>query len=74
MRTGLFRSDKDSRVLIVEVNGIRLGLLSYTEHINRRMDEEILTPLGRSVMLNRFSEDKLKADVVAARKLGAKVK
>ena len=71
MRTGLFRSDKDPRVLIVEVNGIRLGLLSYTEHINRRMDEEILTPLGRSVMLNRFSEDKLKADVAAARKLGA---
>ncbi len=35
------------------------------------MDEEILTPLGRSVMLNRFSEDKLKADVAAARKLGA---
>ena len=71
MHTGLFRNEKDPRVLIVEVNGIRLGLLSYTEHINRRMDEEILTPLGRSVMLNQFSEEKLKADVAEARKRGA---
>ena len=71
MHTGLFRSDKDTRVLLAEVNGIRLGVLSYTEHINRRMDEEILTPLGRSVMLNHFSEARLKQDVEAARKLGA---
>ena len=71
MHTGMFKNDKDQRVMIVEVNGIRLGVLSYTEHINRRMDEEILTQLGRDVMLNRFSESKLKNDVRTAKRLGA---
>lgn len=71
LHTGMFRNDKESRVLHVEINGIRVAVLSYTEHINRRMDEETLTPLGRKVMINRFSEDKLQADIKAARKDGA---
>ncbi len=71
MHTGMFRNDRDPRVLHIDVNGIRIAVLSYTEHINRRMDEEILTPLGIDVMLNRFSEKKLNEDVKSARENGA---
>lgn len=71
MRTGAFKSKEEPRFLLVEVNGIRLGILSYTEHINRDLDKELFTEEGCNVMLNRFSEEKLKQDVEAARAAGA---
>ena len=71
MRTGVFKDSEESRVLLVDVNGIRLGILSYTEHINRNLDAEILTKKGCDVMMNRFAEDKLAADIRAAREAGA---
>lgn len=71
MRTGAFKSKEEPRFLLVEVNGIRLGILSYTEHINRNLDTELFTEEGCNVMLNRFSEEKLKQDVQAARAAGA---
>lgn len=71
MRTGVFRDKEEDRSLIVDVNGIRVGILSYTEHINRNLDSEVFTEEGCEVMLNRFAEDKLKRDVQAARADGA---
>lgn len=71
MRTGMFRNEEDPRVLHVELNGIRLAILSYTEHINRRLDQEILTEAGCSVMLNRFSEERARRDIAEARRGGA---
>ena len=71
MHTGMFRNDKESRVLHVEINGIHIAVLSYTEHVNHNMDEVILTPLGREVMLNFLSEERIRADVKQAREEGA---
>lgn len=71
MRTGVFKNAEEPRTLLVDVNGIRLGILSYTEHINRNLDTEILTAEGCEVMMNRFTEEKLKRDIQTARKNGA---
>ena len=71
LHTGMFRNEQESRVLLVDINGIKVGILSYTEHINRKLDEEILTPKGREVMLNHFSLPRLKADIAQARRQGA---
>lgn len=71
MRTGAFKTADEPRFLLVEVNGICLGVLSYTEHINRNLDTELFTEEGCNIMLNRFSEEKLKQDVQAARAAGA---
>lgn len=71
MRTGMFFDENDQRVLLVEVNGIRLAILSYTEHINRGLDTELLTTKGRDVMLNLYSADKVVDDISMARSMGA---
>lgn len=71
MRTGMFKNAEESRVLVVDVNNIKVGILSYTEHINRDLDTEILTEDGCNVMLNRYSKEKLKKDIALAKEQGA---
>ena len=71
MRTGMFRNALEPRALLVDINGIRVAILSYTEHINRKLDEEILTPEGCEVMLNHFSSSRVREDVARVRSQGA---
>ncbi len=71
MHTGLFTSEEDPRALIVDVNGIKLGILSYTEHINANLDQRILNSLGQKTLINRYSLPKLKDDIAKAKKGGA---
>lgn len=71
MRTGVFKNKDEARILLVEVNGIKIGVLSYTEHINRDLDKDILTRCGYETMMNRFDVEKLRKDVKQARLEGA---
>ena len=71
MHTGLFTSETDPRALVVNVNGIQLGILSYTEHINSNLDKQVLNPLGQETLVNRYALQKLKADIAAAKAAGA---
>jgi len=71
MHTGLFASEEDSRYLLVDINNIKVAFLSYTEHINRDLDKRILNELGQNVLVNRYSEEKLKKDVQVAKAAGA---
>lgn len=71
MHTGLFTSPEDSRVLLIEVNGIKLAVLSYTEFVNRNFAEITLTEEGRDVMLNYIDDKKIKKDVAEAKAKGA---
>lgn len=71
MHTGLFTGEDDSRFLLVEINGIKVAFLSYTEHINRDLDKRILNDLGETVLINRYSYKKVADDVEAAKKAGA---
>ncbi len=69
MRTGLFKPEEKERFLIVNVNGIRIGVLSYSTWFNR--NEQRFTELGRKQILNEYSPEKVKNDVKCARKAGA---
>ena len=71
MRTGLFKNREDPRVIVANVNGIKLGILSYTEHINRNMQNEYLTELGAKTLVNMYSKEKLLEDIDTARAKGA---
>ena len=71
MHTGLFTDEKDTRYLIADINGIKVGFLSYTEHINKNLDKHILNELGQNVLVNRYSAEKLKCDVIDAKNAGA---
>ena len=67
-RTGTFLPGETNRAALVNVNGIRLGILSYTNRYNR--NETNFTPLGQA-MLNTISEEKVLADVAWAKQRGA---
>lgn len=69
MHTGLFSSKSDDRYIIVEVNGIRIGMVSYSAFYNDK--DSNLTESGQDVLLNRYASDRAKADIWAARKAGA---
>jgi len=71
MRTGLFKNDRDPRTLVVNVNGVKIGILSYTEFINCNMHEEYLTELGAQTLVNMYSKEKLLRDIETARSKGA---
>ncbi len=57
----LSQEDRDA-VIVKEVNGIKYGLLSYTEHTNG-----LPVPSGKSYLVNVYSKDKVKKDVEAYR-------
>lgn len=71
MHTGLFTSEEDRRFILVDINGIKVAFLSYTEHINRALDKKILNKLGQDVLVNRYSAEKLDRDVKDAKAAGA---
>lgn len=69
MRTGLFADEDEKRYLIVEVNGIKIGIVSYATYFNTK--DANFTTLGQEVLLNRFTTDKARQDIRAAKKAGA---
>ncbi len=69
MHTGLFDGPTDRRYAVVDVNGIKLGLLAYSTWFNRNQDR--LTELGRETVINEYSPEKALADIAAARTAGA---
>ena len=67
--SGAFRSESEKRYLIVDVKGIRIGFLSYAESYYGKA--------GRvndaAYMLNQFTEEKVTADIAAAKAEGAEL-
>lgn len=68
--TGSFRSKEESRVLLVNICGIKVAILSYATYYNR-LDKANFTPLGIETALNYFSEEKIRRDTAYAREKGA---
>ena len=71
MHTGAFADENEKRYILAEINGIKVAVLSYTEHINSNIDKAFFTEDSRNIMINRYSPDKLKKDLAEARKDGA---
>lgn len=67
-RTGTFLPGEENRAALVNVNGIRVGILSYAHRFNNL--ETNFTPLGQA-MLNLFTPEKVQADVTWAKEHGA---
>ena len=68
--TGSFRNPEESRVLLVQICGIKVAILSYATYYNR-LDTANFTEMGKDIVLNRFSEEKYRADSAYAREKGA---
>ncbi|MCC3869312.1 CapA family protein [Terrisporobacter mayombei] len=67
--TGSFRDKDEQRFIIVDVNGIKIALMSYSEDFNEKditLDEDI-----KEVMINRYTKEAIEKDVKDAKAMGA---
>ena len=67
--TGLFTSADARRYMIAEINGIKVGIASYTGHVNG--GGRTIGGDRKNVMLNLYSAEKVQADVQAMKADGA---
>lgn len=71
LHTGAFIAKSDKRYLLLQINGIKIAFLSYTEHFNSNLDEKCFTEEGQALMLNLYSKERVEADLANARADGA---
>jgi len=63
--TGAYAKPEDKKPLIVDVKGIKLGILAYTNVLNNKPNS------SNAYMVDRYKEDLVAADIQAAREAGA---
>lgn len=66
---GLYENEETPHYIIIDVNGIKIGLLAYTATCND-LEGPVLDD-GKGYMLSFYSEEAVKRDVGAARAAGA---
>ena len=69
--TGTFTRAGEPRFLLADVNGIKVAVLSYTEILNTKYGELAIPDAQKSLLIRRYSEENVRADVAAAREAGA---
>lgn len=69
MRTGLFTPEDKNRYMLVDVNNIKIGVLSYSTWFNRNQNN--LTDEGRELFINEYSFDKVQRDAKNLKAAGA---
>jgi len=68
-RTGVFGSGREQRFMLVDINGIKVGIASYTGHVNGRA--RTIPAEMHDTMLNFYTPEKAQADVAAMKQAGA---
>ena len=69
--TGTFTRAGEPRFLLADVNGIKVAVLSYTEILNTKYGELAIPDAQKPLLIRRYSEENVRADVAAAREAGA---
>ena len=69
MHTGTFSDSKQQRFLLIDVNGIKLALMSYATYYN--LKDAYITDEGKQALLNQYSKAKVEQDVKYAKAMGA---
>jgi poly-gamma-glutamate synthesis protein (capsule biosynthesis protein) len=71
-RTGVFKDSDDQRYLLAEVDGIKVGYLSYvSEETGFNGKDEDWDQEDVDTVLNYYDQEKAKQDIAALRKAGA---
>lgn len=71
MHTGAFASASDPRYLVIELNGIKVGIVSYLDGARQAMKKANFTKIGRESLISIFDTEAIQADVNGAKKDGA---
>ncbi len=69
LHTGLYTGEEAQRYLLIDVNGLKLGMSAYACYFNGKQHN--LTEAGRKTLLSPYDEAQVKADIEAMRKAGA---
>ena len=69
--TGLFREKDAQRFVILDVKGVKVGLLSYAEFYNSK--DKAVREAGCEYMINTYSKERIAEDIAAARAAGAEL-
>ena len=69
IHTGTFRNTEEPRFVVIDVDGIRIGLISYATYFNHK--DERITREGQNAMLNYYSPERVSRDAALARAAGA---
>ncbi|MBO5993928.1 MAG: CapA family protein [Firmicutes bacterium] len=69
IHTGTFAEKDQDRYVLIEVNGIKIALMSFATYYNDK--DKMITQDGRDLLLNRYSKAKVRKLVKKARKKGA---
>lgn len=74
MRTsGLFLPEASRRFDIMQINGVKVALLTYTDGVSSAGKKLVSDVKTREAMLHLFNADSVRADISTARKQGAQV-
>lgn len=68
---GTYKEKPDTRVLIKDVKGVKIAILSYTDMVNGL--ESVLSPQDLDAMINIIDENKMKEDIAYAKEQKADV-
>lgn len=68
---GMYASAEEPRYLLIEVKGIRLGLVAYLDPARQKMKQANFTDEGVDATSSHFDEDRIRRDISAARAAGA---
>lgn len=69
IHTGTFRNIEEPRIVVIDVEGIKVAILSYATYFNHK--EERITLEGQRAMLNIYSKERVARDAASARAAGA---
>ena len=71
LHTGAFASAHDRRFVVVDIDGIRVGLLAYLDSARQMMKKANYTKTGLGIMFPYFDAERVAKDVADARAAGA---
>ena len=71
MHTGAYVSREDTRFLVVDLGGIRVGLVAYLDSARQMMKKANFTKGGRETLFPYFEEESVRKDIGDAKAAGA---
>lgn len=71
IHTGLFTNNRESRFVLLNVNGIKIAVVSYFDQARQAMKRVNFTDEGLKDIFSTFEEEQIREDIAAARAQGA---
>lgn len=71
MHTGAYASSKDQRYLVVDLGGIRVGIVAYLDSARQLSKKANFTKQGLTTMFPYFDGERIREDIAGARAAGA---